>query len=170
MAGAETLKAIHSVGNKVGDDMNGIHGAVKAVEDRVRDVEGMIQGVGDMLQHVDNRVKGIGDFATIGEQNLKLFIPSSVDAYIITCQKKKKARQMADYFDTMAPESLKTADEAFNKPEVVDSKIQGIGDTTERVSDRARIVEDSAQEIVIDGVQIFRTMTSSTRLLTISYV
>jgi len=80
MAGAETLKAIHGVGTKVGDDMHGIHGAVKAVEDRVRDVEGMIQGVGDMLQGVDNRVKGIGDIAIIGEQDVKLSTPSSVDA------------------------------------------------------------------------------------------
>jgi hypothetical protein len=68
MAGAETLKAIHGVGDRVGDEVHGIHGAVKAVEDRVRDVEGMIQGVGDMLQDVDNRVKGIGDIATIGKQ------------------------------------------------------------------------------------------------------
>lgn len=87
MTGAETLKAIHGVGNKVGDEMHGIHGAVKAVEDRVRDVEGMIQGVGDMLQDFDSRVKGIGDIATIGEQKCETFIPSSVNVYIVTCQK-----------------------------------------------------------------------------------
>src|SRR5260221_13576840 len=73
MAGAETLKAIHGVGNKVGDEVHGIHGAVRAVEDRVRDVEGMIQGVGDMLQDVDNRVKGIGDIAIIGKQKCETF-------------------------------------------------------------------------------------------------
>ena len=87
MTGVETLKAIHGVGNKVGDEMHGIHGAVKAVEDRVKDVEGMIQGVGDMLQDFDSRVKGIGDIATIGEQKCENFIPSSVDVYIVTCQK-----------------------------------------------------------------------------------
>jgi len=71
---------------------------------------------------------------------------------------------MADYLDTVAPESPKTTDEAFNKPEVVDNKIQGIGDTMESVSDRARFVDDvqdSAQEIkagVLDGAQIFRNV------------
>jgi ABC-type transporter Mla subunit MlaD len=59
MAAAEALKAIHSVGNKVGDKVDDVQGTLKAVEDRVKDVEGMLQDVGDMLQCVDDRVKGI---------------------------------------------------------------------------------------------------------------
>ena len=73
MAAAEALKAIHSVGNKVGDGVLGVHDAVKAVENRVRDVEGMIQGVGDMLHGVDERVKGIGDMVIIGGLNISDF-------------------------------------------------------------------------------------------------
>ena len=79
---------------------------------------------------------------------------------------------MADYLDAMAPESLKTTNEAVNKPEVVDNKMQGIGDAAESVSegdaaesvpDRETIVDDvqdSTQEIearVIDGAQILVT-------------
>ena len=70
MAAAEALKAIHGVGNKVEDGVQGIHDAVKAVENRVRNVEGMIQGVGDMLHGVDERVKGIGDKVIIGAPNM----------------------------------------------------------------------------------------------------
>jgi hypothetical protein len=83
---------------------------------------------------------------------------------------------MADYLDAMAPESLRTANEVINKPEVVDNKTHGIGDTTESVSDRASIVDDvqdSTQEIearVVDGAQILVISQSSTRLLSVSNV
>jgi hypothetical protein len=59
MAGAEALKAIHGVGNKVGEETQGLR-------DEVKTVKGLIQGVGDLLQGVDGRVKCIGDFVTIG--------------------------------------------------------------------------------------------------------
>ncbi len=66
MAGAEALKAIHGVGNQVGDTVLGVHDTLKVVEDRMRGVEGMLQGVGDMLQGVDDKVKDIGNKVTTG--------------------------------------------------------------------------------------------------------
>ena len=57
---------------------------------------------------------------------------------------------MADYLDIMTPESQKATDEAINKLDVVDNKIQDICDTMGSVSDRARVVndgQDSAQRI-----------------------
>jgi ABC-type transporter Mla subunit MlaD len=66
MAAAEALKAIHGVGNQVGDKVDGVQDTLKAVEDRMRGVEGMLQGVGDILQGVDGRVKDIGDKVITG--------------------------------------------------------------------------------------------------------
>jgi len=66
MAAAEALKAIHGVGNQVGDKVHGVHDTLKVVEDRMRGVEGMLQGVGNMLQGVDDRVKDIGSKVTTG--------------------------------------------------------------------------------------------------------
>ena len=93
MAATEALKAIHGVGDKVEDGVQGIHDAVKAVESRVRNVEGMIQGVGDMLHGVDERVKGIGDVVIIGAPNMVnfsslflMFIPSGVGKKEDKCQ------------------------------------------------------------------------------------
>jgi uncharacterized membrane protein YdfJ with MMPL/SSD domain len=67
MATAQTLKAIHDVGYKVGDEAQGIHDAVhdtvQAVKDGVKDVEAMIKGI-------DDRVKRIGDMVTIGAQKM----------------------------------------------------------------------------------------------------
>jgi hypothetical protein len=72
---------------------------------------------------------------------------------------------MADYLDVMTPESRKATDEAINKLEAVDNKIQGICDTMESVSDRARVVndgQDSAQGVearVTNGTHmIFRNI------------
>ena len=72
MAVAEALKAIHGVGNQVGDKMDGV---LKVVEERMRGVEGMLQGVGDALQGVDGRVKDIGDKVIIGAQAIQLVFP-----------------------------------------------------------------------------------------------
>ena len=63
MAVAEALKAIHGVGNQVGDRMDGV---LKVVEERMKGVEGMLQGVGDVLQGVDGRVKDIGNKVITG--------------------------------------------------------------------------------------------------------
>ena len=66
MAGAEALKAIHGVGNQVGDKVDGV---LKVVEDKMKGVEGMLQGVGDILQGVDDKVKEIGNKVITGRQN-----------------------------------------------------------------------------------------------------
>jgi hypothetical protein len=66
MAAAEALKAVHGVGNQVGDKVLGVHYTLKVVEDRMRGVEGMLQGVEDVLQGVDDRVKDIGNKVTTG--------------------------------------------------------------------------------------------------------
>ena len=68
MAGAEALKAIHGVGNQVGDKVDGVQDTLKVVEDKMRGVEGMLQGVGDILQGVDDKVKEIGNRVITGAQ------------------------------------------------------------------------------------------------------
>jgi hypothetical protein len=72
MATAEALKAVHGVGNQVGDKVHGVHDTLKVVEDKMKGVEGMLQGVGDMLQGVDDRVKDIGNKVTTGTQTVQL--------------------------------------------------------------------------------------------------
>jgi len=69
MAGAEAQKAIHGVGNQVGDKVDGVQDTLKVVEDKMRGVEGMLQGVGDILQGVDDKVKEIGNKVITGAQN-----------------------------------------------------------------------------------------------------
>lgn len=143
MAAAEALKAIHGVGNKVGDGVLGIHDAVKAVENRVRDVEGMIQGVGSMLQGVDERVKGIGDMAIIGAPNMFNF--SSLFLEFIPSGVGKTGRQKTDDLDdldVMGAEHLKTANHVNNEIEAVDNKTQGLGDILEGVSHTVRNVDN----------------------------
>jgi len=64
MAAAESLKAIHGVGNRVmGVDSKvyGVQHTLKTVESRVKRVEGLLLGLEDMLQGVDDRVKDIGE-------------------------------------------------------------------------------------------------------------
>ena len=68
MAGAEALKAIHGVGNQVGDKVDGVQDTLKVVEDKMKGVEGMLQGVGDILQGVDDKVKEIGSKVITGAQ------------------------------------------------------------------------------------------------------
>jgi len=49
MTAAETLKAIHGIGNKVGDKMHGVQDALQAVQEKVGGFEGMLRGVTDMF-------------------------------------------------------------------------------------------------------------------------
>jgi hypothetical protein len=66
MAAAEALKAIHGVGNQVGDKVDGVQDTLKVVEDT-------LQGFGDILQGVDDRVKDIGTkFGVTGAQPIQL--------------------------------------------------------------------------------------------------
>ena len=164
MGTAETPKAIHVVGDKVGDSAQGIHDAVhdtvQAVKDSVRDVGAMIKGV-------DDRVKRIGDnMVTIGAQQmfnlsslLSLFSPFSVE---------NVGRQMANDLDVIATETPKIPNES-------DNKTQGRHETLEYVSDMARSV-DKAQgpvsEIEVSGVHGAQVIPSnaSTVSLSILYI
>jgi hypothetical protein len=76
MTGAEALKAIHGIGNTVGDKMHGLQDALQAVQDKVGGVEGMLQsmlqGVTGMSQGVDNRAQDIGDKVINGAETVQL--------------------------------------------------------------------------------------------------
>jgi hypothetical protein len=75
MTGAETLKAVHGIGDKVGDEIHGVRDAVQAAQDKVEGILQRIEGklvqsvtdavlrgrVGDKVQGADDRVKDIGD-------------------------------------------------------------------------------------------------------------
>jgi phage terminase small subunit len=79
MAAAEALKAIHGVGDQVGDKVDGVQDTLKVVEDRMKGVEGMLQGVGDILQGVDNRVKDISNKVGVtGAQTIQLVISTTL--------------------------------------------------------------------------------------------
>ena len=85
MAAAEALKAVHVVGNQVGDKVLGVHDTLKVVEDRMRGVEGMLQGVGNMLQGVDDRVKDIDNKVTSGAQAVQLVITTALIVFTDRC-------------------------------------------------------------------------------------
>ena len=61
MAAAEALKAIHGVGNQVGDKVDGVQDTLKVVEDKMRILEGML---------LDDKVKEIGNKVITGAQKL----------------------------------------------------------------------------------------------------
>jgi uncharacterized protein (DUF2164 family) len=165
IAAAEALKAIHDVGDKVGDGVQGIHDAVKAVETRMRDVEGMIKGV-------DDRVKGIGDMVTIGAQ--KVFGLSSLFSLFTLLSVTKLGRHVANEPDKMLAEGLKTTNNVDDNVEVIDNKTRAIRDTLGGVSDRAGNIDNiqvpvnKIEASGVDGVQLIRNQ-SSTLLLSISY-
>ncbi|KAH9986506.1 hypothetical protein BJV77DRAFT_1070932 [Russula vinacea] len=56
MATAEALKAIHGVGNQVGDKVDGVQDKLKIVEDKMRVVEGILQCVDDKVKEISNKV------------------------------------------------------------------------------------------------------------------
>ena len=71
MTGAETLKAIHSVGNKVGDNVHGVQDALQVVNDKVGGVEDMLQAITEMLQGVGNGRQTENHFDTVVENGLE---------------------------------------------------------------------------------------------------
>ena len=85
MAAAEALKAIHGVGDQVGNKVDGVQDTLKVVEDRMRGVEGMLQGVGNLLQVVDDRVKDIGNKGTTGAQTVQLIISIALMVFTVRC-------------------------------------------------------------------------------------
>jgi flagellar hook-basal body complex protein FliE len=94
MTGAETLKAVHGIGNKVDDKMHGVQDALQAAQDKI---EGMLQGidgklqgvtdavmrgVGDKVESVDDRVKGIGGSAVSSAQAVQLALSTALIVYM----------------------------------------------------------------------------------------
>jgi hypothetical protein len=149
MAAAEALKAIHGVGDQVGDKVDGVQDTLKVVEDRMRGVEGMLQGVGDMLQGVDDRVKDIGNKVITSAQPFNWSSP--LLSLFLRLGVEKTGRQMADDVDavTLGAEVRKTAHEVDDK--------RPADDTQEGVGDGAMDVEDVRKDIgarVIDGAQV----------------
>jgi hypothetical protein len=66
MTGAEALKAIHGIGN------------------RMKGVEGILQGVTDMLQGRD-KVKDIGDKVISGARSVQLPMSAALIVYMARC-------------------------------------------------------------------------------------
>jgi len=86
MAVAEALKAIHGVGDQVGDKVDGVQDTLKVVEDRMKGVEGMLQGVGDILQGVDDRVRGIGNKVGVtGAQTIQYWSFPQLIIFSVRC-------------------------------------------------------------------------------------
>jgi archaellum component FlaC len=92
MTGAESLRAIHGIGNEVSDKMHGVQDALQAFQDKVGGVEGMLQGVTDMLQGVDDKVQGvdvrvkdIGDKVINSAQTVQLAISTALIVYMVRC-------------------------------------------------------------------------------------
>jgi hypothetical protein len=78
MTGAEALKAIHSVGNKVGDKVHGVQDALQAVHDKVGGVEDMLQGITEILQ-------GVGDKVINGVQTIHSAESTALIVYMVRC-------------------------------------------------------------------------------------
>ena len=139
----EALKAIHGIGNNVGDKIPGVQDALQAVQDKVQGVEGMLQGVTDKLQgvddrvqSVDDRVKDIGDKVINGAQTVQLAMST---ALIIWLGVEKTERQTDDDFDTISVEGL-----------------EGVCDGALDVDEVRSTVEDiGSRAIASDGAQVF---------------
>jgi archaellum component FlaC len=89
MAGAEALRAIHGIGNKVGDKMQdalqAVHDKVGGVENMLQGVTVMLQGVGNKVQGVDDRVKDMGDKVINGAQTVPLAMSTNLIVYMVRC-------------------------------------------------------------------------------------
>ncbi|KAF8469854.1 hypothetical protein DFH94DRAFT_685270 [Russula ochroleuca] len=131
MTGAEALRAIHGVGNKVGDKvqdvLQAVHDKVGGVEDMLQGVTEMLQGVGDKVQGVDDRVKDMGDKAI-----------NSVE---------KTGRQTENHFDVVTEEGL--YHEGVRDRTVEVEKIQN------------RINDIGSQSISGGGAQLFPNKSSA---------
>ena len=149
MTGAETLKAVHGIGDKIGDDIQGVQDVLQAVHDKVGGVEGMLQGVTNMLQGVvDNKMQGIDDRVEdtrVGDQvinSAQLFTYScSLISLTIRLGVEKTGQQTKSHIDI--------------------SPVEGLGGVSDRVADieevpNAITVKDiGSRAIVSDGAQVF---------------
>ena len=149
MTGAETLKAVHGIGDKIGDDIQGIQDVLQAVHDKVGGVEGMLQGVTNMLQGVvDNKMQGIDDRVKdirIGDQVINSARPFTYSYSSISL------------FVWLGVE--RTGQQTTSHIDIVD--VEGLGGVSDRVADiedvRSAITakDIGSRAVVNDGAQVF---------------
>ncbi|KAH9989508.1 hypothetical protein BJV77DRAFT_680707 [Russula vinacea] len=114
MTGAEALRAIHDVSNKVGDNTDKMRDALQAVHDKVGGVEGMLQGVTEMLQGVSDKVQGVDD----REKDISDKVINGVE---------ETGRRTENHFDTMTEEGLEGVRDRPVEVDKVPSAVKDIG-------------------------------------------
>ena len=132
MTGAEALRAIHDVSNKVGDNTDKMRDALQAVHDKVGGVEGMLQGVTEMLQGVSDKVQGvddrekdIGDKVINGTQIVQLVMYTrSLSTWLGV---EETGRRTENHFDTMTEEGLEGVRDRPVEVDKVPSAVKDIG-------------------------------------------
>ena len=162
MAAAESLKAIHGVGNRVmGVDSKvyGVQHTLKTVEGRVKRVEGLLLGLEDMLQGVDDRVKDIGEKVIDGAPTTSNQM-STTSSTLIRLGVEKIRRDVPSDFETMTvvADGQESANMIENKTAVAETKVQSVDGTLSDVSE-GTVVQDTVmtpniRESVIDGAHI----------------
>ena len=132
MTGAEALRAIHDVSNKVGDNTDKMRDALQAVHDKVGGVEGMLQGVTEMLQGVSDKVQGvddrekdISDKVINGTQIVQLVMYTrSLSTWLGV---EETGRRTENHFDTMTEEGLEGVRDRPVEFDKVPSAVKDIG-------------------------------------------
>ena len=132
MTGAEALRAIHDVSNKVGDNTDKMRDALQAVHDKVGGVEGMLQGVTEMLQGVSDKVQGvddrekdISDKVINGTQIVQLVMYTrSLSTWLGV---EETGRRTENHFDTMTEEGLEGVRDRPVEVDKVPSAVKDIG-------------------------------------------
>ena len=153
MTGAEALRAIHDVSNKVGDNTDKMRDALQAVHDKVGGVEGMLQGVTEMLQGVSDKVQGvddrekdISDKVINGTQIVQLVMYTrSLSTWLGV---EETGRRTENHFDTMTEEGLEGVRDRPVEVDKVPSAVKDIG----------------SRSISGEGVQLFSNKSSTPSL------
>ena len=160
MTGAEALRAIHDVSNKVGDNTDKMRDALQAVHDKVGGVEGMLQGVTEMLQGVSDKVQGVGDKVQgvddrekdisdeviNGTQIVQLVMYTrSLSTWLGV---EETGRRTENHFDTMTEEGLEGVRDRPVEVDKVPSAVKDIG----------------SRSISGEGVQLFSNKSSTPSL------
>ena len=145
MTGAETLKAVHGIG----DDIQGVQDVLQAVHDKVGGVEGMLQGVTNMLQGVvDNKMQGIDDRVEdtrVGDQVINSTQPFTYSCSLISLSIWLGVEE--------------TGQKTKNQIDIV--AVEGLGGVSDRVADieevrsAVTVKNIGARAIVADGAQVF---------------
>ena len=149
MTGAETLKAVHGIGDKIGDNIQGVQDVLQAVHDKVGGVEGMLQGVTNMLQGVvDNKMQGIDDRVEdtrVGDQ-----VINSAQPFTYSCS-------LISLYIWLGVEE--TGQQTKRPIDIV--AVEGLGGVSDRVADIEEVrsavtVKDIGSRVIVaDGAQVF---------------